>query len=186
MSTNRQNIFLIGPMGSGKTTIGKQLARKFGLDFFDCDQELERLTGASVNLIFDLEGETGFRQRETQLLDMLTAKSGVLIATGGGAICNEENRRLLQSRGFVVYLKTSIESQLKRLSHDKSRPLLQAEDREQRLRQLARVRNPIYAEIADLIFITRNSSIHVTAKALAAAIHKRLNPLDPEDPHAIS
>lgn len=186
MSTNRQNIFLIGPMGSGKTTIGKQLAIKFGLEFFDCDQELERLTGASVNLIFDLEGETGFRQREKQLLETLTAKSGVLIATGGGAICNEENRRILQSRGFVVYLKTSVENQLKRLSHDKSRPLLQADDREKRLRMLARVRNPLYAETADLIFSTRNSSIHVTAKTLAAAISSRQDPLATENPHAVS
>jgi shikimate kinase len=186
MSTNRQNIFLIGPMGSGKTTIGKQLARKFGLEFFDCDHELERLTGASVNLIFDLEGEAGFRQREKQLLDMLTNKSGVLIATGGGAICNEENRRILQSRGFVVYLKTSVENQLKRLSHDKSRPLLQADNREQRLRELARVRDPLYFEIADLVFSTRNSSIHVTAKTLAAAIAKQQNPLNTENPHAVS
>ncbi len=186
MSTNRQNIFLIGPMGSGKTTIGKQLAKKFGLEFFDCDHELERLTGASVTLIFDLEGETGFRQRERQLLDMLTAKSGVLIATGGGAICNEENRRILQSRGFVVYLKTSVENQLKRLSHDKSRPLLQADDREKRLRELARVRDPLYAETADLVFSTRNSSIHTTAKALAAAIVNRQDPLAMESPHAVS
>ncbi len=186
MSTNRQNIFLIGPMGSGKTTIGKQLAKKFGLEFFDCDHELERLTGASVTLIFDLEGETGFRQRERQLLDMLTAKSGVLIATGGGAICNEENRRILQSRGFVVYLKTSVENQLKRLSHDKSRPLLQADDREKRLRELARVRDPLYAETADLVFSARNSSIHTTAKALAAAIVNRQDPLAMESPHAVS
>ena len=186
MSINRQNIFLIGPMGSGKTTIGKQLARKFGLQFIDCDQELERLTGASVNLIFDLEGEAGFRQREKQLLDTLTAKTGVLIATGGGAICSEENRHVLQSRGFVVYLKTSVESQLKQLSHDKSRPLLQADNREQRLRQLAQVRNPLYAETADLVFSTRNSSIYVTAKALAAAISKRQDPLATENHHADS
>lgn len=186
MSIERQNIFLIGPMGSGKTTIGKQLARKFGLDFYDCDHELERLTGASVNLIFDLEGEAGFRIREKQMLDTLTSKSGVLVATGGGAICNEDNRRVLRSRGFVVFLKTSVENQLRRLSHDKSRPLLQAEDREQRLRALSRVRNPLYAETADLIFSTRNASIHVTTRALAAAIARRQNPPDTENPHAVS
>lgn len=173
-------------MGSGKTTIGKQLARKFDLEFFDCDHELERLTGASVNLIFDLEGEAGFRLREKQLLDALTSKNGVLVATGGGAICNEENRRVLRSRGLVVYLKTSVENQLRRLSHDKSRPLLQAEDREQRLRNLARVRDPLYIETADLIFSTRNSSIHVTAKALAAAISNRQDRPGTENPHAVS
>ena len=186
MSTSRQNIFLIGPMGSGKTTIGKHLARKFGLDFIDCDHELERLTGASVNLIFDLEGESGFRTREKQLLESLTEKRGVLIATGGGVICDPDNRRLLRSRGFVVYLKTSVGNQLKRLSHDKSRPLLQAADREQRLRRLARERNPLYAETADLVFSTRNSSVHATARALASAIARQQDPFNKEKPHAVS
>ena len=138
MSKVKQNIFLIGPMGSGKTTIGKQLAKMLGLEFYDCDHELERLTGASVNLIFDVEGEAGFRLRERQMLNRLSKKSGVLIATGGGVVCEEENRRVLRSRGFVVYLKTGVEEQLKRLSKDKTRPLLQAEDRAQRLKSLAR------------------------------------------------
>ena len=184
MKSNKQNIFLIGPMGSGKTTIGKHLARKFGLDFYDCDHELERLTGASVALIFDLEGEAGFRQRERELLGKLTEMKGVLIATGGGSICHEDNRRALRSRGFVVYLKTSVENQLKRLSQDKSRPLLQAKDREQRLRTLAEARNPLYADTADLVFVTRNSSVHSTARALCAAIVKQQNQTLPEKPHA--
>mgnify|MGYP001826521811 CR=1 FL=1 len=176
MPHSQQNIFLIGPMGSGKTTIGRQLAKLLGLDFYDCDHELERLTGASVNLIFDIEGEAGFRQRESRLLDELSAKSGVLIATGGGVVCLEENRRMLRSRGFVVYLKTSIEQQLLRLSKDKSRPLLQAQDRRQRLQELARVRNPLYAETADLVFNSRKSNIYASAKALAEAISERVNP----------
>ena len=180
MKMLKQNIFLIGPMGSGKTTIGRQLAKVFGLEFYDCDHELERLTGASVNLIFDLEGEAGFRLRESQLLKQLTAKTGVLIATGGGTICNEENRRMLRSQGLVVYLQTSIENQLKRLSKDKSRPLLQAEDREQRLLKLARVRNPLYDATADLVFSTRNSSVYATAKALSSAIVERLDTLKQE------
>ena len=170
-----QNIFLIGPMGSGKTTIGKHLAKIFGLEFYDCDHELERLTGASVSLIFDLEGEAGFRLRETHMLKQLTAKNGVLIATGGGTICNEENRRLLRSQGLVVYLKTSVENQLNRLSKDKSRPLLQAEDRTQRLQDLAKVRNPLYDATADLVFSTRNSSVYATAKALSSIIFERLD-----------
>jgi len=184
MNKLNQNIFLIGPMGSGKTTIGKQLAKKFGLEFYDCDHELERLTGASVNLIFDLEGESGFRLRENQLLKKLTAKKGVLIATGGGVVCSEENRRLLRSHGLVVYLKTSIESQLKRLNRDKSRPLLQAEDRTQRLLDLAQVRNPLYDATADLVFSTRNSSVYATAKALSSAILKRLDSFGQEQPDA--
>jgi len=186
MNKIRQNIFLIGPMGSGKTTIGKHLAKMFNLDFYDCDHELERLTGASVNLIFDLEGEVGFRERESDLLKQLTAKKGVLIATGGGTICSEENRRLLQSQGFVVYLKTSIENQLRRLSKDKTRPLLQAEDRTQRLLDLARIRNPLYDATADLVFSTRNSSVYVTAKTLSSAILEKMDPLKTEKPHADS
>jgi len=186
MSKVNQNIFLIGPMGSGKTTIGKHLANILMLDFYDCDHELERLTGASVNLIFDLEGEEGFRLREKCLLKELTAKNGVLIATGGGTVCNEENRLMLRSRGYVVYLKTSIEEQLKRLSKDKSRPLLQAEDRAQRLKKLARVRNPLYDATADLVFTARKSSVYATAKALSTTILEHLDPLKPEKPHADS
>jgi shikimate kinase len=183
MGKINQNVFLIGPMGSGKTTIGKHLAKKLGLDFYDCDHELERLTGASVNLIFDLEGEEGFREREKYLLKELTAKNGVLIATGGGTVCNEENRLMLRSSGFVVYLKTSIEEQLKRLSKDKSRPLLQAEDRTQRLKNLARVRNPLYDATADLVYSTRSASVYASAKALSATILEQVDPLMPEKPH---
>jgi shikimate kinase len=186
MGKVNQNVFLIGPMGSGKTTIGKHLAKKLGLDFYDCDHELERLTGASVNLIFDLEGEEGFRLREKYLLQELTAKNGVLIATGGGTVCFEENRHMLRSRGYVVYLKTSIEEQLKRLSKDKTRPLLQAEDRVQRLKILAQIRNPLYDATADLIFTARKSSVYATAKTLVTAILDQLDPLKPEQPHADS
>jgi len=184
MQMPERNIFLIGPMGSGKTTIGKQLAKMFNLQFYDCDQELERQTGASVSLIFDLEGEAGFRVRESQLLEQLTARKGVLIATGGGTVCREENRRLLRSRGLVVYLKTSIENQLKRLDKDKSRPLLQADDRVQRLLDLAEIRNPLYDATADLVFSTRNSSVYATARALHAVITKRLDRLGQEQAHA--
>jgi len=168
-------------MGSGKTTIGKQLATLLRLDFYDCDHELERQTGASINLIFDLEGEAGFRLRESRLLEQLTAKKGVLISTGGGAICTEENRSLLRTRGFVVYLKTSIENQLKRLSQDKSRPLLQTEDRVQQLLDLARVRDPLYDTTADLVFSTCDQSVHNTAKELNSAIQQQVDPLNADN-----
>ncbi len=186
MGRLNQNVFLIGPMGSGKTTIGKHLAEKLDLDFYDCDHELESLTGASVSLIFDLEGEEGFRLREKHLLKELTAMNGVLIATGGGVVCNEENRQMLSARGFVVYLKTGVEEQLKRLSKDKTRPLLQAEDRAQRLESLARVRNPLYDATADLVFTARKSSVHATAKTLAATILEQLDPFKPEKADADS
>jgi len=186
MSHTTQNVFLIGPMGSGKTSIGKHLAKMLGLDFYDCDHELERLTGASINLIFDLEGEAGFRLRENQMLKQLSAKTGVLIATGGGVICNEENRRVLRSRGFVVYLKTSVEKQLKRLSQDKNRPLLQSEDKTQRLLDLARARNPLYDATADLVFSNRSSSVYAGAKALSMAILEQVDLLTSETPDADS
>lgn len=181
MASCQQNIFLIGPMGSGKTSIGRQLAKLLGLEFFDCDHELEKLTGASVNLIFDIEGEAGFRQRESRLLETLSARKGVLISTGGGVVCCGENRRLLRTRGFVVYLKTGIDQQMRRLSQDKSRPLLQAPDRKKRLQDLAQVRNPLYADTADLVFNTLNSSVHASAKTLAAAILEQVDPLTPEE-----
>ena len=176
----KQNIFLVGPMGSGKTSIGKKLAKILNLDFYDCDHELELITGASVNLIFDVEGEAGFRLRERQMLEKLCAKDNVLIATGGGVVCSADNRRTLRTNGFVVYLKTSVGKQLNRLSQDKSRPLLQAEDRTERLVNLAKVRNPLYDDIADLVFKTRNSSVHASARALSDAILEKLDSSQPE------
>ena len=161
-------------MGSGKTTIGKHLARLLMLEFYDCDHELESQTGASVNLIFDVEGEKGFRIRESRMLEQLTSKNGILLSTGGGVVTNEKNRALLRTRGFVVYLKTGIDSQLKRLSQDKSRPLLQAEDRVQRLHDLARIPIPLYESTADLVYSARNQSVSSTSKELYEAILEHL------------
>jgi len=146
-------------MGSGKTTIGSRLAPKLGLTFHDCDQEIEARTGASVSLIFEIEGESGFRERESRMLKELSAREGVLIATGGGALTSEANREMLRSSGIVVYLQTSVEHQLQRLRRDKSRPLLQTKDRKNVLEELAQNRNPQYEAAAHLVFPARSRSI---------------------------
>lgn len=164
------NIYLVGPMGSGKTTIGQRLAKLLGLEFLDSDHELEAQTGASVGLIFDVEGEKGFRTRETRMLRKLTARTGVLIATGGGAILNDENRRMLRETGLVVYLQTSVSQQLRRLSRDRTRPLLQTGDRREKLTRLAEERNPLYREIADIEFPAQNRSPGSVAEELARTI----------------
>lgn len=157
-------------MGSGKTTIGQRVAALLGLEFLDCDHELEAHTGASVNLIFEIEGEQGFRERETRMLEQLSAREGVLVATGGGAVIREANRKLLRERGLVVYLKTPVAQQLKRLRRDKSRPLLQTDDRKEKLLRLARQRNPLYEELADIEFPARNRSADAAAADLAETI----------------
>jgi shikimate kinase len=164
------NIYLVGPMGSGKTTIGQRLAQKLGMVFLDNDHELQEQTGASVNLIFDLEGEAGFRNRETDMLKKLAARKNVVVATGGGTILSPENRKLLESTGIVVYLRTSISQQIKRLSRDKSRPLLQSGDRREKLARLAKERNPLYEEIAQITFESLNRSLDSSTEALYQSI----------------
>jgi shikimate kinase len=144
------NLFLVGPMGAGKTTVGRQIAELFRMPFLDLDHEIEAHTGAAVGLIFELEGEAGFRRREGALLAELAARNGIVLATGGGAVLDEGNRRTLQHRGFVIWLDASVDAQLARLARDRQRPLLQAPDRRDRLEQLAATRNPLYAGIADL------------------------------------
>lgn len=172
MSGPEGNIYLIGPMGSGKTTIGQRVATLLGLRFLDCDHELEAQTGASVSLIFDVEGEEGFRTRETRMLEELTAQSGVLIATGGGVVLREENRKMLHKTGLVVYMRTSIRQQLKRLGRDRSRPLLQTPDRKAKLTRLAEERNPLYEEIADIEFPAQNRGLDAVATDLARKIRE--------------
>lgn len=148
------NLVLVGPMGAGKTSIGRRLADRFGLRFVDADHHIERRTGASVTSIFEHVGEAGFREREAAALAELLADQGLLVATGGGAVLGEANRQLMKDRGFVVYLCVGLDSQLKRLQRDRSRPLLQRPDREQVLRDLALLREPLYREVADLVLDT--------------------------------
>jgi shikimate kinase len=164
------NLILIGPMGAGKTSIGRRLAERLGLYFVDVDQYVVEHTGVTVPTIFELEGEPGFRRRERQALLDLCRADGQLIATGGGAVLDPANRELLASRGFVVWLRTSVEHQLDRLGRDRTRPLLAAPDRRQRLQELAVVRDPLYAKTCDLAFESDHRRVMVAAERLAALL----------------
>jgi shikimate kinase len=147
--TKPGSFFLVGPMGAGKSTIGRQLARSLHLKFVDSDREIEKRTGVDIPLIFELEGESGFRKREKEVIDELSTRSGIVLATGGGAVLDADNRSHLASRGYVIYLHTSVDQQLKRIAHDKNRPLLQSADPRQKLAELMEFRDPLYRDVAD-------------------------------------
>ena len=152
------NIYLIGPMGVGKTTIGRLLSKQLRMGFLDSDREIEKRTGASVSLIFDIEGEEGFRDRESKMLQELSRHENVVVATGGGAILREENRQALRSSGIVVYLHGSVDLQYERTRHSKSRPLLEKGLRRETLEALMKVREPLYRQEADIIVNTEEQS----------------------------
>jgi shikimate kinase len=178
-----QNVYLVGPMGSGKTSLGRRVARDLGLSFVDCDEEIVRRTGASVNLIFDIEGERGFRKREKDMLRELSERRGTLVATGGGAVLDPDNRALLRRTGLVVWLRTSVQQQLRRLELDRNRPLLQTADRRQRLEALARERDPLYDEAAHFAFSGGQRNLKAAAVALTEAIQRHRDQ-HRERPHA--
>jgi 3-dehydroquinate synthase len=154
-----QNVFLVGLMGAGKTTIGRILARKLGMKFVDSDHEIEARTGATIPWIFEIEGEACFRRREADVIRDLSAQSGIVLATGGGAILNPDNRACLKAHGTVIYLRASINSILQRTAHDKNRPLLQTADPRKKLEELLAVRDPLYTEIADLVIDTGRPNV---------------------------
>ncbi|MCQ4312530.1 shikimate kinase AroK [Pseudomonas stutzeri] len=149
-----ENVILVGPMGAGKSTIGRLLAKELRLPFRDSDKEIEQRTGASIPLIFDVEGEQGFREREHAAINDICQMRGVVLATGGGAVLRQDNRRVLRHGGRVIYLCTSVEQQLDRTSRDRNRPLLQTPNPREILVGLMAVRDPLYREIADLIVET--------------------------------
>jgi shikimate kinase len=151
-------IFLVGPMGTGKTTIGRQLAQALGLEFADSDREIQSRTGVDIPTIFEYEGEEGFRIRERKVIADLVEVENQVLATGGGAVTNADNRRLLPARGFVVYLECSPEQQYDRTYKDKNRPLLQSDDPLESLKKLMTERDPLYQEIADLVVSTEGRS----------------------------
>ena len=164
---NQKNIFLIGLMGTGKTTVGRQLSRRLKMDFYDSDRVIEQRTGADIPLIFEKEGETSFRQREVDIIDELTQMKNIVLATGGGSVLNPENRKNLASRGTVFYLKSNLKTLVARTSKDKGRPLLQAvQPPENILQQLLEQRGPLYEEIADYTIETANNSIHNVIQAI--------------------
>lgn len=156
---HKNNIFLVGPMGAGKSTIGRKLAHSIKAVFYDSDREIVERTGVNIPLIFELEGESGFRKREKAIIEELTQQHPIVLATGGGAILDEENRRVLKERGHVIYLQTSAEQSLKRTRRDQNRPLLQTEDPEQKLRDLLAIRDPFYREAADFTINTDGRTV---------------------------
>lgn len=169
------NVFLVGPMGVGKTTIGRVLAEQMKQEFFDSDREIEASTGADIPWIFDVEGESGFRLREQRMLNQLTAKSPIILATGGGAVLAEENRRNLKERGLVVYLRASIKQQVERTSRDKNRPLLQTPNPELKIRELMKIRDPLYTQVADIIIDTNRRNPRSVALEIVRQVKKLIN-----------
>lgn len=163
----KSNLFLVGPMGSGKTAVGRQLARSLNRPFYDSDSEIERRTGVDIPFIFEKEGEAGFRQREREAIEALTAMEDIVLATGGGAVLLPENRQHLATRGCVVYLQTSVAQQAHRVRHGRNRPLLaQGADASARLGQLMDARAPLYGEIADIVVTTDGRRVQHVAEQI--------------------
>jgi len=166
------SFFLVGPMGAGKSTIGRQLARCLKLKFIDSDREIEIRTGVDIPLIFELEGESGFRKRERKVIDELTAKPGTILATGGGVVMDKLNRQHLASRGRVIYLHTSVDQQLQRTAHDRNRPLLQTANPKQKLEELTEIRDPLYREIADWVIETDGCRVRDVVQQIVQKIEQ--------------
>ena len=184
-----QNIFLVGPMGAGKSTVGRQLAESLSYTFKDSDQEIQRRTGVDIATIFEFEGEEGFRNRERQVIDDLVAEERIVLATGGGAILNAENRQNLAARGVVIYLHCTPEQQFARTSRDRNRPLLQTEDPLARLRELMDERDPLYRQVADLVVSTEKRGTASVVKEIRRRLEStRVEPpvrSEPRDAHHV-
>lgn len=168
----KENIFIIGPMGAGKTTVGHLLAKALRCPFYDSDKEIEVKTGATIPLIFELEGEEGFRKREISVIDELTQLFPIVLSTGGGAILNPENRQHLKARGKVVYLSTSIDQILNRTAHDRNRPLLQTGNPRAKLEEIMSVREPLYREIADVVVATDKHKVRDVVNEILRSINR--------------
>lgn len=169
----KPNLFLVGPMGSGKSAVGKQLARLLNVPFHDTDAEIERRTGVDIAFIFEKEGEAGFRSREREVIDTLTALEPIVLATGGGAVLLPENRRMLCERGRVVYLETSVAQQADRVRAGRVRPLLANVDKAAKLEELMDKRALLYAQIADITIPTDNRKVHNVAELILKELESR-------------
>ena len=167
------NIFLVGMMGAGKTSVGKLLARRLGKAFYDCDQEIERATGVKIPVIFEIEGEAGFRAREARMLAELAGRSEIVLATGGGAVLSADNRKLLAGNGVVVYLRAVAADLWQRTRHDRNRPLLKTPQPLAKLEQLFAERDPLYRSIADIIVDTGSQSLGSLAHRLEQQLIER-------------
>lgn len=166
------SIALVGPMGAGKSTIGRQLANALKREFKDSDHEIVARTGASIPLIFEIEGEEGFRRREAAMIDELTLLDNIVLATGGGAVLREENRQCLKERGVVIYLYASVEQLFDRTSRDRNRPLLQTDNPRQKLQDLMEQRDPLYREVADIVVHTDDRSIRSVVKEILVRLRQ--------------
>ncbi|MEM7500630.1 MAG: shikimate kinase AroK [Pseudomonadota bacterium] len=164
------NLFLIGPMGAGKSAVGRQLARMLHKSFVDSDDEIESRTGVDIPFIFEKEGEAGFRSREAKVIDDLSQRQGLVLATGGGAVIDSKTRSVLGARGYVVYLQTSVDQQLERTRRGRERPLLVNDDPRTTLENLMAERDPLYREIADLVINTDGRRVNAVAKQIFEAL----------------
>lgn len=179
--SKQDNIFLVGLMGAGKTTVGRLLAKHYGCVFHDSDHEIETRTGVKIPVIFEIEGEAGFRKREEAMIAELTALSGIVLATGGGAVLSPANRERLRAHGLVVYLRGTPEHLYERTRHDRNRPLLQTENPLEKLRELYRVRDPLYREVSDVVIDTGRQGVAGMARTLYGKLDAlRAAPVQPE------
>lgn len=169
------NIFLVGLMGAGKTTVGRLLSKRLGKAFYDSDHEIESRTGVNIPVIFELEGEAGFRRREAAVIDDLTKMRDIVLATGGGAVLSKQNRERLSQNGLVVYLRATVTDLWQRTRHDKNRPLLQTDDPRAQLERLFAERDPLYREIADIVIDTGEQSVNAIVQHLEETLAKHAN-----------
>ena len=171
MTFSTGNIFLVGPMGAGKSSVGRQLAKQLDHPFFDSDHEIEDRTGAKIALIFDIEGEEGFRQREEQMIDELSQMESIVMATGGGAVLRESNRHHLHERGTVIYLAASIDQLFERTKRDRGRPLLQTDDPRGKIAELLEARDPLYREVSHHVIDTDGRSVRSVVNSILEALN---------------